>query len=57
MPYKVVADNKGYFVEDTKTKQKFSKKPLTKTKAKKQQVALALSEADKTGKPAGIFFG
>jgi hypothetical protein len=57
MPYKVVkADSKGYFVEDTKTKKKFSKKPLTKPVARKQQVAIALSEAESTGKPAGMFF-
>lgn len=50
MPYHpVVADEKGYVIDDNKTKEKFSKKPLTKPKPKK-------SYSDKTGKPAGIFF-
>jgi len=55
MPYKIVESNKGYFVEDKKG-HKFSKKPLTKSKARKQQVALALGEAKATGKDAGAFF-
>lgn len=55
MPYKIVESNKGFFVEDKKG-HKFSKKPLTKPKARKQQIALALNEAKETGKSPGAFF-
>ena len=54
MPLKI-AKECGYFVENKKG-EKFSKKPLTKKMAKKQRVAIALSESKKTGKPASYFF-
>ena len=55
MPYEVKAVKGGYLVCDEK--RCFSKKPLTKKKqARKQQIALALSESKKTGQPASMFF-
>jgi hypothetical protein len=55
MPYKVVKEDGGYFVEDKKG-HRFSTKPLTKKKARKQQVAIALSESRATNKPVSAFF-
>lgn len=56
MPYKVIKEGKGYFVEDVKSHRKLSKKPLSKVMAHKQEVAVALSEHRKTGKPVKSFF-
>lgn len=44
MPYKVVKEREGYFVMDAKG-HKFSKHPLSKKRAHKQEVAIVLSEA------------
>ena len=54
MPYEVKHVPGGYLVCDKK--KCFSKHPLTKKKAQKQRVAIALSESKKTGKPIGNFF-
>ena len=54
MPYEVKHVKGGYLVCDKK--KCFSKKPLTKKKARKQQIAIALSESRKTGQPVGNFF-
>jgi hypothetical protein len=54
MPYKIVGETGGFRVCDQK--KCFSKHPLTKKKAQKQIVAIALSESKKTGKPVGQFF-
>jgi len=57
MPYKIVKQQKAYFVEDAKTHRKFSKKPLTKLEAEKQRVAIALSEHRKhPSRPVTSFF-
>lgn len=55
MPYAVVPIGSGYKVmsQDGRT---FSKKPLSKKRAEKQRVAIALSEARKTHKPVAMFF-
>lgn len=55
MPYAVVPVGSGYKVmsPDGRT---FSRKPLSKKRAEKQRVAIALSEARKTHQPAAIFF-
>jgi hypothetical protein len=55
MPYKIVKEGTGFVVMDKKGKQ-FSKKPLSKKIARKQQIAIALSESKKTGKPVSSFF-
>ena len=55
MPYKIVPEGSGFVVKHGK--HQFSKKPITKEMARKQQIAIALSEARKTGKSAGKFFG
>ena len=44
MPYKVIPSGSGYVVEDIKSHRKFSKHPLSKEQARKQQIAIALSE-------------
>ena len=55
MPYKIIKEKSGYYVEDKKGK-KFSKKPLSKKMAEKQRVAIALSESKMTGKPMSYYF-
>lgn len=55
MPYKIKKVKGGYKVAEGK--KVFSKKPLTKTMAKKQQIAIAISEHKMTGKPVSYFFG
>lgn len=58
MPFEVVkapGGEPGYFVEDDKGK-KFSHKPLTKKVARKQQVAIALSEAKREHELPAKFF-
>lgn len=55
MPYKIKHVEGGFIVEDKKGK-KFSKHPLTKKMATRQRVAIALSEARKTGKPVSTYF-
>ena len=56
MPFVIKPERKGFKVYDTKGKS-FSKKPLPKARAVKQRIAIALSEAKRTGKPVGEFFG
>jgi len=55
MPYDIKKVKGGFVVKDKKGKQ-FSNKPLTKKIATKQRIALALSEAKKTGKPPSFYF-
>ena len=43
MPYKIEKESKGFFVVDAAGK-RFSKKPLSKEKAMKQRISIALSE-------------
>lgn len=54
MPYTIERKGAGYAVCDAK--RCFSNKPLTLQKARKQQIAIALSEAKKTGKPVSKYF-
>lgn len=53
--YKIVPEKSGFVVKHGK--HAFSKTPLTKSKARSQQIAIALSESRRTGKPVGKFFG
>jgi hypothetical protein len=54
MPYSINKVSGGFLVC---TKEKcFSKKPLTKKKAQKERVAIAISESKKTGQSIGNFF-
>jgi len=55
MPYKIVNMDGGFMVHDLKGRM-FSNKPLIKNMAVKQRVAIALSEAQKTGKSPSIYF-
>jgi len=55
MPYKIVKDDGGYFVQDEKGK-KFSKHPLAKVMAQRQREAIAISESRKKGKNASYYF-
>jgi hypothetical protein len=55
MPYKIVHAKNGFYVED-KAGKKFSNKPLTKKRAEKQRIAIAISESKKTGKSIDKFF-
>jgi hypothetical protein len=57
MPYKIIQEQSGYYVEDVKSHRKLSKKGLSKKQARKQEVAVALAEHRKTGKPVKQFFG
>jgi hypothetical protein len=54
MSFEVSKVGGGFFVCDKK--RCYSGKPLTKKKAKKQQIALAISYAEKENKPVGSFF-
>jgi hypothetical protein len=54
MPYEVKKVEGGFLVCDKK--RCFSKNPLTKKKAEKQRIAIALSEHKKTGSPIGNYF-
>lgn len=56
MPYKIAKVVGGYQVIDPMTKHKFSKNPLTKSKAQKQRVAIALSESKMTHEPVSHYF-
>ena len=44
MPYKIIREPKGYFVQNAETKKKYSSKGLTKKGAEKQRVAIILNE-------------
>jgi hypothetical protein len=54
MPYEVKQVKGGFLVCDQK--RCFSKHPLTKKKARKQQIALAISTSKKEKQPIGNFF-
>lgn len=54
MPYEVKHVKGGYLVCDQK--RCFSNKPLTRKKAEKQRIAIALSESKKTGQPTSTYF-
>jgi len=56
MPYKIVKTGYGFKVQGPHNKT-YSKHPMTKHQAEKQRVAMALSEAKMTHKPASLFFG
>jgi hypothetical protein len=47
MPYKIIHEGKGYFVQNAETKKKYSSKPLPKKVATKQRLAIILSEQRK----------
>jgi len=54
MPYRLKEfDDKWKVCDD---KRCFSKKPLSKKKASRQQIALALSTSKKEGKPPSFYF-
>ena len=53
MTYQIKRKNNGFFVCDKK--RCFSNKPLTQEGARKQQIAISLSESRKTGKPVGYY--
>lgn len=55
MPYHIEVAQRGFKVCDTKGKC-FSKNPLTEQMARKQRIAIALSENRKTGKPLKKLF-
>lgn len=54
MPYKIVRTGSGFKV--CSDKQCHSKQPLALNVARRQRIALALSESRKTGKPASAYF-
>ena len=54
MPYNIKKVLGGFKVTDNH--KFFSGKPLTKSKAEKQRIAIAISEHKKTGKPIGYYF-
>lgn len=54
MPYKIKKRGAGFLVCDQA--KCFSKKPIPYDNARKQRVAIALSEARKTKKPVKTFF-
>ena len=57
MPYKIVKVKRGYFVEDN-SGMRLSKKPFkTKEQARKQEIAVILSEHKRTKKPLKYYFG
>ena len=56
MPLDITPVPKGYVVE-TDTGKKLSKKPLSLAKAKKQRVAVAISEAKAKDIPVSEMFG
>ena len=45
MPYEVVPKGKGYVVMSQESHRPLSKRPLTKSQARKQQIAVALAES------------
>lgn len=55
MPYDIKKKGSGYVV--TSGKRTFSNNPLPLNVARKQRIAIALSEAKKTGKDPSSFFG
>lgn len=53
MPVRIERKGSGFVVCDPE--RCFSKKPMLKRQARKQQIAIALSESRKTKKPVGFF--
>jgi hypothetical protein len=47
MPYEIIKCGKGYNVQNVKTKQIYSKKPLSKMMAIKQKFAIEISERNR----------
>ena len=47
MPFKIEKKQNGFVVKDITTGEIFSKKPLTKQKAMRQRIAIAISEHKK----------
>jgi len=56
MPYKIFSAHNGFYVEDAKTKKRFSKHPLTKKNAIAQRQAIAISEAARKHKSVSHYF-
>lgn len=56
MPYKIEKVSGGFKVCSDINGQCLSKKPMTKKKATKQRIAVALSESRKTKKPVSVYF-
>ncbi len=56
MPYRLVPLKSGFVAESTESHKRLSKRPMTKEKARKQIIAVALAESRKTGKPVKSFF-
>tara|TARA_R110002126_G_scaffold193088_1_gene341371 strand:- start:348 stop:524 length:177 start_codon:yes stop_codon:yes gene_type:complete len=57
MPFEIVKKQNGFVVRDVKTGETFSKKPLTKQKAMRQRIAIAISEHKQNPeKPMRYFF-
>lgn len=54
MPYEIKKKGKGFQVCDQK--RCFSNNPLPLNVARKQRIAIALSESKKTGKPVSKYF-
>lgn len=54
MPYKIEPYKEGFRVCDSS--RCFSNKPLSKSKAQRQRIAIAMSEHKKTGKAVKSFF-
>jgi hypothetical protein len=47
MPYDIIKSGSGYFVENKETKERYSKKPISKSSAEKQKIAIIISESKK----------
>ena len=56
MPYKIERYKKGYAVIDPNTSHVFSKQGLSKSRATKQRIALAISSSKKENKPIKNYF-
>jgi hypothetical protein len=57
MPYKIVRIRYRWFVVDSASGKRFSKTGFTTAaEAQRQQVAIALSESARSGKPASYYF-
>lgn len=57
MPFDIQRKGSGFVVRDVKTGKVFSNKPLTKAKATKQRIAIAISEQKQNPKkPMSYYF-
>jgi len=57
MPFKLEKKQHGFVVKDINTGHVFSKKPISKERATKQRIAIALSEYKKNpAKPMRYYF-